>query len=241
MKKMIRPTLRTAAVLIAVMLLAACEFLFYSPAFIPAVSETELQLIVGNYTEQFNGEEVGYGTYNFADPTLNYASPFGSNGRVPAMDALRIGGDDWHGISEFLGIFFQSGPNINGGGLQAGLNGNFRSYTVTFDLNTTLVSSYELPFAAVKGIGDDEKYLSKLTGNLSRVDVDVTSAGHENLRGDGTFIFGNGPGLYYGLLYMVFYHESGLVTVAYQRTINSPGGIFFPDGSFNYVINVFKR
>lgn len=224
----------------AVLLLSGCEYLFFSPAFMPAVSETELRLDLGTFTEDYNGREVAYGTYSFVDPNLTYNSPNGTSTMVPALDALSIDGDNWHGISEFLGIFFQSTPNITGGGLQSGLTGSFRSYSISFDLDSVPVLTYSLPYAAKMGIADDEPNRTELTGNLSRVDVFVTSAGHENLRGEGTFIFANGPNPLTGLLYMVFYHDSGLVTVAYQRTVDSPSGLFFPDGTFTYVINVFE-
>jgi hypothetical protein len=234
MMRVLRAALRLLTILVVLFSLSTCEFLFYSPAFMPAVSETELFVGGGLFEERYkNHDQTATGTSTFADPTLNF---FINNNisSVPALDAVMVGNESWSGVSDFLGIFF-GGRTLYGD--TASYGGTFHGIGVTFDYDSFTVTEFDLPFAAVEGI-DENGPTRKLEGALAVARVRTYST-YDELSGEGTFVFGAGPK--YGLLYMVYYHDNGITTVAYQKTIDSAvASDYFPDGNYTYVINVFQ-
>ena len=234
MKKPSFGFLHIFATSLLLLLFGGCEYLFYSPAFMPAVSETKLRVMAGNYEEYYDDERSAYGTWSFTDPSLQFDSPFTTGTEVPAMRSLRIGNEMWHGVSEFLGMFFSSAIPVYGGSGNG--SGAFHGYGVSFAYNSYNATGFDLPFSAPKGINGNGRTTS-LSGNLAVVEISADGL-KDALRGDGTFVFGNGPSDY-GLLYLVFYHDSGLTTVVYQHKSSISAGSFFPEGRFTFIINVF--
>jgi len=217
----------------------SCEYLFYSPAFMPAVSETELRVITpSDYQEFYDGEETAYGTWAYAGPgnPLEVSPPNTTGRDIPALRSLEFDNESWHGVSEFLGMFFDSANGvIIDGGSGSGAT-MFHGYSSSFTYNSYTASDYDLPFSAPEGINENDRTTS-LSGDLAVVEISADGLKDE-LSGEGTFVFGNGPSDY-GLLYLVFYHDSGMTTVAYQHESSISAGSYFPEGHFTYIINVF--
>ncbi|WP_319562491.1 hypothetical protein [Marispirochaeta sp.] len=240
---MIKPDFRLVKMLTAFVLVlsfTSCEYLFYSPAFMPAVSETELRVIdTGNFEETCNGEQSAYGTWAYTGPgnPLEISPPNTTGTDIPALRSLEFDNESWHGVSEFLGLFFDSANVVViDGGSNSG-TGLFHGYSVPYTYNSYAATEFDLPFAAVKGINENNR-TTELSGDLAVVDIQANGPKDE-LSGEGTFVFGNGPDNW-GLLYMIFYHDSGQATMAYQTSESgSTASSYFPSGRFTYFINVF--
>ncbi|ORC35351.1 hypothetical protein B4O97_09255 [Marispirochaeta aestuarii] len=240
MKKLIFKAVFLPAALASILSLAGCEYLFYSPAFMPVVSETELRVITpSDYQEFYDGEETAYGTWAYAGPgnPLEVSPPNTTGRDIPALRSLEFDNESWHGVSEFLGMFFDSAnavPLDGGSGSGATM---FHGYSSSFTYNSYTASDYDLPFSAPEGINENGRTTS-LSGDLAVVEISADGLKDE-LRGEGTFVFGNGPDNW-GLLYMIFHHDSGQATMAYQTDESgSAASSYFPAGSYTYIINVF--
>ncbi len=119
--------------------------------------------------------------------------------------------------------------------LSDGASGSFSaefegSYSVSW--STTHPSDIVLPFEAQGGIHHpstsvlNADYLDIEPGTIAKVDFTVTSS-NEFLGGSGFMVFHDGyPS---GLLYLVYYHDAGFTTLAYQQ---SGGG-----GSGNFMVS----
>ncbi len=220
----------------AVLLLSTCEYLFYSPAFMPVVAETTLNLSVGTFQEEYDGEVTSDGTFSYADPifTLNTTSFWKS---IPALDAILVSGEQWTGVTDYLNTFFP-GRNLYADAGTGYVDTFHGSVSMNTYYSSTTASTYDLPYTAVKGISDGGP-TSTIDGSLAVVTVSTNSSA-EVFNGEGTFIFANGPDLY-GLVYMFFEHGNGVTTVIYATSQNSSGGDYFPPGTYDYVINCFPR
>ena len=243
-------TIRLLLITAAVLLLSTCEFMFYSPAFMPAVSKTTLN-VTGittsfQYNENYNGEIIadnGSANSITADVLVFYTPTVNQSVSIPALEAVAVSGETWQGVSDFLGAFFQYGESVTG--ITTNYSGNFFHGFVdySYDYTAGTALEYDLPYPAPYGINENQR-TTKLTGTVTNplgiVNIHITSVSDE-LSGDATFVFG-GEGNY-GLLYMVYEHNNGITTVIYQEEINASvtAGDYFALGSFGYVINCFPR
>ncbi len=239
----------------AVLLLSTCEYLFYSPAFMPAVSNTTLNITSSTdisdfqYNENYNGEIIAdNGSTNIlagAGDVLTFYSPnVNQSVNISALDAVAVGGETWQGVADFLGAFFQNGISITSyttTNYPGNLFHGFIDYDYDYTANTVL--DYDLPYAAPLGINENDRTTTlhgTVTYPLAVVKIHVTSS-YEELAGDAIFIFGGENN--YGLLYMIYEHNNGITTVIYQEQINASTvlGQYLCLGSFEYVINCFNR
>jgi hypothetical protein len=110
-------------------------------------------------------------------------------------------------------------------------------YTMT--VNTLLAQpSYNMPEPAYLGI-DGSGFKTTLTGNLNVVNFNI-SANHSFVTGQATCVFSDtNPA---GLLYMVYYHSNGLVSLLYAYDVaTTEVGNLFPNGRYEYIWNVYKN
>lgn len=232
--------LQMLTVLFVVRYFTGCEYLFYSPAFMPVVSETELRIIgSGDFVETYKGEQSAYGTWGYAGPgnPLEVSSPNTTGTDIPALRSLEFSNESWHGVSEFLGMFFDPANTLLIDGATGSGSAMFHGYSSSFTYNSYTVSDYDLPFSAPEGINENDRTTS-LSGDLAVVEISAEGLKDE-LSGEGTFVFGNGPDNW-GLLYMIFYHDSGQATMVYQTSVSSTAATsYFAEGNFTYIINVF--
>ena len=239
MKATVTKYIRIAFFLALVPLLSTCEFLFYYPAFMPAVSEVEVDTDGANWWENYNGDQTGSWSYSWTAGTGLLSGGYNStNGSVPAMESLSFANQGWGGINEFLGMLYVNGVTFGGSALTQ--TSMFHgSIPITFDYYSTQPTEYSLPYAAIEGIGGSGP-TTKLTGtDLTLVQFDIYNSGYSQLDGYAEMVFkGSGPA---GLVYMVYYHNCGLTTMAYQKSGNPTSALpdAFPTGHFTYVINVF--
>ncbi len=108
----------------------------------------------------------------------------------------------------------------------------------TMAVTSASSSSYSLPEPAYLGIDGDDT-TTELTGSLRIVDFDISSD-HNFVNGHATCVFSNSNPA--GLLYLVYYHSSGLVSLIYAHDVETTEtGNFFPDGHYEYVWSVFRN
>lgn len=111
----------------------------------------------------------------------------------------------------------------------------------TMDVNTSggIIPSYTLPEPAYLGI-DGDGTTTELTGSLYTVDFDIYANGHDFVAGHATCVFSySNPA---GLLYMVYYHDGGLVSLIYANDVETTAsGNLFPDGHYEYIWSVYRN
>ncbi len=102
----------------------------------------------------------------------------------------------------------------------------------------TLAGSYTLPEPAWLGI-DGSGTTTELTGGLNILDFVIT-ANHDFVTGQATCVFSNTDPA--GLLYMVYYHSNGLISLFYAHDVSRTGALnYFPDGHYEYIWSVFGK
>ncbi len=108
-----------------------------------------------------------------------------------------------------------------------------RSITTTAGSTT----SYTLPVPAYLGI-DGSDTVKTLAGLLHVVDFTISSE-NSFVSGHAICVFSSfNPA---GLLYMVYYHDSGLVSLIYAYDVaTTETGNYFPDGHYEYVWSVYR-
>lgn len=111
-------------------------------------------------------------------------------------------------------------------------------YTMNVTTTITQLASYILPEPAFLGI-DGSDTTTELTGSLNLVDFSII-AGNDFVSGQAICIFSNtNPA---GLLYMVYYHDSGLVSLLYAHDVETTAtGDYFPDGHYEYIWSVYRN
>ncbi len=110
------------------------------------------------------------------------------------------------------------------------------NYTMSVTANTVL--SYTLPEPAFLGI-DSTGTTTKLTGGLNILNFDITSY-HNFVSGTATCVFSNTDPA--GLLYLVYYHDNGLVSLIYAHDVETTEtGNYFPDGHYEYIWSVYRQ
>ncbi|MDT8288031.1 MAG: hypothetical protein RQ748_13055, partial [Elusimicrobiales bacterium] len=179
MRSLTRAALRLSGILTAVLMLSTCEFLFYSPAFMPAVSEVEVEVGALFWTEYYNGDMTGEWSFGWTPPQLSGGANITTVRTVPAMNALRFSDEGWHGINEFLPMLF-GGAGVSFGGAGSG-NGFFHGiYPVNYDYSSFQPLEYDLPFPAMEGIGESGPTKS-LSGGLTVVETVIYGSGRDEL------------------------------------------------------------
>ena len=114
----------------------------------------------------------------------------------------------------------------------------------TMDVTTTItqLASYILPEPAYLGI-DGNGTTTELTGSLNVVYFDIF-AGNDFVGGHAICVFSSTlvVGDPAGLLYMVYYHNSGLVSLIYANVAEPTTiGDYFPDGHYEYIWSVYRN
>ena len=111
-------------------------------------------------------------------------------------------------------------------------------YTMDVTTTSTPIASYTLPEPAYLGI-DGNAVITELAGSLNIVDFNISS-GHDFVSGHAICVFSNtNPA---GLLYMVYYHNSGLVSLIYADDVETTEtGNYFPDGHYEYIWSVYRN
>ena len=110
----------------------------------------------------------------------------------------------------------------------------------TMDVNTSggMIPFYSLPEPAYLGI-DGNDSTTELAGSLYTVDFDIY-ADHDFVGGHATCVFSDANPA--GLLYMVYYHDGGLVSLIYAKDVaTTVVGNLFPDGHYEYIWSVFRN
>ncbi len=111
-------------------------------------------------------------------------------------------------------------------------------YTMDYYTSGGMVPSYSLPEPAYLGI-DGDGPTTELTGSLYTVDFDIY-ANHDFVGGQATCVFSDADPA--GLLYMVYYHQGGLVSLIYAHDVEATAvGNLFPDGHYEYIWSVFRN
>ena len=109
------------------------------------------------------------------------------------------------------------------------------NYTMTATASST--ASYTLPEPAYLGI-DGNDTTTVLTGGLNILNFNIT-ADHDFVSGHATCVFSNTDPA--GLLYMAYYHDSGLVSLIYAHDVaTTETGNYFPDGHYEYIWSVYR-
>ena len=111
-------------------------------------------------------------------------------------------------------------------------------YTMIIDNTLLAQPSYDLPEPAYLGI-DGSGNTTTLTGNLNVVDF-IISANNDFVDGQAICVFSDtNPA---GLLYMVYYHSNGLVSLLYAVDVDTTAvGVLFPDGRYEYIWSVYRN
>lgn len=111
-------------------------------------------------------------------------------------------------------------------------------YTMNVTTTITQLASYNLPEPAYLGV-DGNEAVTELTGSLNIVDFDIT-ADNDFVAGHATCVFSDSDPA--GLLYMVYYHDGGLVSLFYAHDVaTTAAGNFFPDGHYEYIWSVYRN
>lgn len=111
-------------------------------------------------------------------------------------------------------------------------------YTMVVNTSGGPITSYTLPEPAYLGI-DGDGPTTELTGSLYTVDFDIYANGHDFVAGHATCVFSDANPA--GLLYMVYYHDGGLVSLIYANDVETTAiGDMFPDGHYEYIWSVFR-
>jgi len=109
----------------------------------------------------------------------------------------------------------------------------------TIDVTTTIapLSSYTLPEPAYLGVAGSGS-TTELIGSLHVVEFNISST-NSFVRGQATCVFSSSNPA--GLLYMVYYHNSGLVSLVYAHDVETTEtGNYFPDGHYEYIWSVYR-
>ena len=98
--------------------------------------------------------------------------------------------------------------------------------------------AYTLPEPVYRGI-DGNDPVTVLNGNLSILDFAIT-ANHDFVTGQATCVFSDTDPA--GLLYMVYYHSNGLISLLYAVDVETTTtGVLFPNGRYEYIWSVYRN
>jgi hypothetical protein len=158
--------------------------------------------------------------YNYVDSPLFYLNLLFKDTAGPGVDVTATGSI----LNESIIIGFENDTDIS----------------VNYDRDWTFLStsSYTLPEPAYLGI-DGTGLTTVLTGGLNIIDIDIT-ANHDFVTGRAICVFSNTDPA--GLLYMVYYHSDGLVSLIYAHDVKRTGALnYLPDGYYEYIWSVYKK
>lgn len=145
----------------------------------------------------------------------------------------------------YLELLFNQSFDITIGGAIGPLNiylsdnGSSNIY-VDYSMNVTSSAGPSYPLPEIPYLGIDGNDPSEfLNGSFQIVDFDIT-ANHKFVTGQATCVFSNTDPA--GLLYMVYYHSNGLISLIYAHEVTRTGVLnYFPDGHYEYIWSVFRK
>jgi len=186
-------------------------------------------LLLRDYYGDYNLPPTGFpeemSEYNKVNSPLFYLSLLFKNEIVQDVGIQIDMGVPYVGLSNSIAIGNQDDEEI--------------MVDYTMDVITTIapLPSYTLPEPAYLGVAGSGS-TTELTGSLHVVEFNISST-NSFVQGQATCVFSNtNPA---GLLYMVYYHNTGLVSLVYASAVETTEtGNYFPDGHYEYIWSVYR-